>query len=136
MRVSVLCRVTLKCYGVSTARRHVLGSPVLRSSDGQRCRMVKHTDVPVDISSIDRCLKWVGDNTNITAHKDVCTVSSAIEIRNNPSYFHVNPLLIRLRHIDYDRKDRKFLPRDKLSNCEIQQNGHDLPTSLRFHYGS
>lgn len=99
--------------------------PVLRSSDGQRCRMGRHTDVQVDISSIDRYrLNWVGDDSNITAHKDVCTMSSAIEIRNDPSYSHVNPLLIRLRHIDSDRKDIKFLPGDKLSNCEIQQNGH------------
>jgi hypothetical protein len=59
MRVSVLCRATLKCYKVSTARRDVLSSPVLRSCDGQQCRVVKHTDVPVDINSIDRCLKWV-----------------------------------------------------------------------------
>ena len=29
MRVSVLCRATLKCYNVSTARRDVLSSPVL-----------------------------------------------------------------------------------------------------------
>jgi hypothetical protein len=64
MRVSVLCRATLKCYNVSTARREVLSFPVLRSSDGQRCRMGKHTDVPVDISSIDRYrLNWVGDDS-------------------------------------------------------------------------
>lgn len=117
-------------------RIDVLSSLVLRSSDGQRCRMGKHTDVPVDISSIDRYrLNCVGDDSNFTAYNDVCTVSSAIEIRNNPSYSHVNSLLMRLRHIDSDRKDIKFLRGDKLSNCEIQQNGHDLPTSLRSHYG-
>jgi len=44
--------------------------------------MGKHTDVPADISSTDRYrLNWVGDDYNITAHEDVCTVSSAIETR-------------------------------------------------------
>jgi len=80
MRVSVLCRAMLKCNSALTSRRDVLSSLVLRSSDGQRCRMGEHTDVPVDISSTDRYrLKRVGDDS-ITAHKDVCTVSSAIEI--------------------------------------------------------
>ena len=98
--------------------------------------MGKRNDVPADISSIDRYRpNWVGDDSDITAHKDVCAVSSAIEIHNNPSYSHVNPLLTRLHHIDSDRKARKFLPGDKLSNCEIHKNGHDLPTSLRSHYG-
>jgi hypothetical protein len=64
MRVSVPCRATLKCYNVSTARRDVLSSPVLRSNDGQQCRKGKHIDVPVDISSIDRYrLNWVGDDS-------------------------------------------------------------------------
>jgi hypothetical protein len=63
MTVSVLCRVTLKCYNALTARRDVLSSRLLRSSDGQRCRMGRHSDVPIDISSIDRYrLNWVGDD--------------------------------------------------------------------------